>query len=154
MRGVEREHRDGYRHGPLHRYASPEVRKIGGEWDSGRVPQRGGEEGDWIDVRPRRRKALRQVHHGQDSFQEGKRHRKGGGSKLRHERVRYSCRGDCYDGDYDSGSDFADSRMAWGGDRDGGKGYGTAADRRRWGAEWRQRRRREDGSHGLRFHGH
>jgi len=37
---------------------SPEVRNIGGEWDSGRVPQRGGEDEDWIDVRPRRRKAL------------------------------------------------------------------------------------------------
>jgi len=32
--------------------------------DSSRVPQTGGNEGDWIDVRPRRRKALRQDHLG------------------------------------------------------------------------------------------
>jgi len=40
----------------------------------GRVPQRGGNEGEWTDVRPWRRKALWQVFWGQDRFQEGKQH--------------------------------------------------------------------------------
>ena len=95
------------------------------------MPQRGGEDGDWIDVRPRRRKALRQVLPGQDRVHEGKRLRNGDGFKLRHERVRYSSRGDCYDGDFDTSSDFPDSRTDWWDDRDGEKGFGAAADRNR-----------------------
>ena len=77
-------------------------------------------------MRPRRRRARRQVIFGQDWVHEGQRLRNGEGLKLRHERVRYSSRGDCYDGDFDTSSDFADSRTAWRDDRDGG--FGIAAD--------------------------
>ena len=73
MRGDVRENRNGpgLRHEPPRRYVSPEVRINGEERDSGRVPQRGGNKGDWIDVRPRRRKVLRQDQLGQVRYQEG-----------------------------------------------------------------------------------
>jgi len=50
MRGFERESRGGHwnSHWLPHRQ-SPVVRNFGGERDVGGVPQRGGEEGDWID---------------------------------------------------------------------------------------------------------
>jgi len=46
-------YRDGrwHCHGPLHRHVSPEVRNKGGDRDPSRVPQRGGIEGQLIDVR-------------------------------------------------------------------------------------------------------
>jgi len=130
-----------------HRLMSPEVRYIGGERDSGRVPQRGGEDGDWIDVRPRRRKALRQVPLGQDKFQEGKRLRNGARLQLRHERVRYSSRGDCYDGDFDTSTVFFDSRPVWMDDRDGVYEAALARNRRLGGVRsGTARRTRRSGS--------
>jgi len=84
-----RAHRDGHwlRYGPSRRFASPEVRNVGGDRVPCRVPQRGGNEGVWTDVRPRRRKAMRHVFRGQDRFQEEKRHQNWDGYKLRQDRV-------------------------------------------------------------------
>jgi hypothetical protein len=47
---------------------------LGGRGPS-RVPQRGGNGDDWIDVSPRRRKARRQGDRGHDKQRENKRHR-------------------------------------------------------------------------------
>jgi hypothetical protein len=72
LRGRVWENRDcqWHRHGQSHRYVAPEVRIIGADRVPGRVPQRGGNDGEWIDVRPRRRKARRHEVLGQDRFQE------------------------------------------------------------------------------------
>jgi len=81
------------------------------------VPQRGGSEEQWIDVRPRKRKALRQVAQGQDRFQEEEdRLRVKDDLKLRQSRVRYASREDCYYRDFDTDADYTDSRPnKWGG---------------------------------------
>jgi len=68
MRGVLSECREGrwQCHGKSRRSYSPEVRNKGGARVPGRVPQRGGNNEGWIDVRPQRRKKLRHEHLGQD----------------------------------------------------------------------------------------
>jgi hypothetical protein len=78
----------------------------------GRVPQRGGNEGDGIDVRPRRRKALRHDFQGQDRFQDSQRRQNWNDYKLRQDRFRYSSRGDYYDGDFDSDTVYSDRRIS------------------------------------------
>jgi hypothetical protein len=111
----ERECRDGFR--PPLRFPLPAGRNNGGDWGPGRVPQRGGIDGNWIDVRPRRRKALRQDYQGQDRFQEDEeRFRVKDDFKLRQSRVRYASRWERWD--FDTGSDFSDGRPLRWGDRD------------------------------------
>jgi len=87
-----------------------------GDRVSSRVPQRGGIEGQWTDVRPRRRKALRQERQSRDRFQEEEeRLRVRKDFKLRQSRVRYDLREERYYGDFDTGSeDTARRPLRWG----------------------------------------
>ena len=82
-------------------------------------------------MRPRRRKALRQVSLGQDRFQAGDRHRQRDDYKLRRSRVRFAAHEDCYQGDYDTGTDYTDRRkVQWADfDVDDESDYGTDASR-------------------------
>jgi len=74
-----------------------------GDRVSCRVPQRSGIEGQWIDVRPRRRKALRQDYEGHDKFLEDEeRLRVKEDFKFCQARVRYASRDERYYGDYDT----------------------------------------------------
>jgi hypothetical protein len=77
----------------------------------GRVSQRGGDDGEWIDVRPRRRKARRQEALGQDRFHGGDRLRNRDDYKLRESRVRNAT----WDASDYTGSDFSDRQaVRWG----------------------------------------
>lgn len=120
-RGGEREFCDGQwqRHRLSHWHVSLEERIDGGDRVPSRVPQRGGIEGQWIDVRSRRRKARRQDYQGQDKIQEEEeRLRVKEDFKFRQARVRYASREDRYYGDYDTGSDSSIARSARWGDRE------------------------------------
>ena len=88
-------------------------------------------------MRPRRRKALRRDYLGQDRFQEGQRFRNRDDFKLRQVRVRYSSRGDYYDGDFDTGLDFSDRRSLRWDDRTYENGFGLAEECARWKLEHR-----------------
>jgi hypothetical protein len=73
MRERDQERSDRLR--SYRRSFSSEVRTNRGGRDPSRVPQRGGNGDDWIDVSLRRRKALRQGDRGQDRQRENKRRR-------------------------------------------------------------------------------
>ena len=79
-----------------------------------------GDEGDWIDVRPRRRKALRQDGSGQDRFKEGDRSLQGDDCAFRNDRFRVSSREDWYVGNSDLGADFYYGKPVHWGDYDSG----------------------------------
>jgi hypothetical protein len=116
-RGVERENCEGqrHRHGQSHRHVSSEVRYHGGDRVPGRVPQRGGDDGEWIDVRPRRRKARRQEALGQDRLHGGERLKNRDDYNQRQSRVRYASWEDRYFGECDTVSDYSDrTTVLWG----------------------------------------
>ena len=77
------------------------MRIIGGDRVPCKVPQRGGNEGDWIDVRPRRRKALQQDFQGQNRDQDGQRLRDRDVFKVGQSRVRLAPREERYYKDFD-----------------------------------------------------
>jgi len=95
----------------------------------GRVPQRGGNDGEWIDVRPRQRKVRRQKALGQDRLHEGDRLRNKDDFKLPQSRVRHASWEDRYFGEYDTGSDYFDRRTVQWGDREFEEDCGYDSDR-------------------------
>jgi hypothetical protein len=113
MRGGERVYRDGQwlHHRQSCRYLSPEVRFNEGDRVLGRVKQIGRNEGDWIDVRSRRRKALRREVLGQDRFEVCDRLRQRNDFEIRHARFMYSSRDDRGAGDSDTCSDYSYGSM-------------------------------------------
>jgi len=131
VRGGERVKRVGqwHRHGPSRRHISSEKRIIGGDKVPGGVPQRGGNEGQWIDVRPRRRKVRRQDFQGQDRFQEEERLRDRDNYKLQQSMIRFASRDVHFYGDSDTVSVISDERTMLWGDYDSEEGiYDDIAD--------------------------
>jgi len=101
MRDGERERGGGrwvYSHSQRRSFFSRVERKFRGEGVQVGCHKRG-DGGDWFDVRPRRRKALRQDGRGQDKRRESSRFGDRDGSRLRQSRVREASREDRYSWD-------------------------------------------------------
>jgi len=89
------------------RSLSPIERSHWGGRGPGWVPPKGGDGDDWLDVRPKRRKARRQWNRGQDWQLEDKRFRNWEDAGKRQSRVR-----DSRDGFFDSDNDYYQDREA------------------------------------------
>jgi len=137
--------RDGQwlRHGQSHRQFSSEVRIIGKErFQAG---CHGGGGGDWIDVKPRRRKALRQENQGQDRFQEQERVQNRDDFKLRQSRVRFAPWDDRNYGDSDTCSEYYGGRVMEWGDSDFDEEYDRGIGTDRSGPSLRLKTHRSEG---------
>jgi len=98
---------------PVHIAGGEEQQGVRGP---GRVPPKGRDAGDWIDMRPRRRKALRQVGYGQDRYEEAVQLQKQGDWATRTSRFRVSSRDEWYVGNSDdTGTYFVyEDSVLWG----------------------------------------
>jgi len=102
----------------------------------------GGDAGDWIDVSPRRRKALRQEGSGQDRYDRGDRNRQRDTYFNYQSRFTNDLWEDRYAGHYDAGSEFSNDRPILWGDSDS-VDDGADSDESREEGEWSPPARRQ-----------